>query len=195
MLVKPIRREFLVALAALAGSGCFGKFAATNALYDWNKDVSDNKWLRWLVFLVLIILPVYGLFIIADALVINTIEFFTGNNPIGGGHAKLPEGHTLASTRTRDPNVIRHEHRKNGELVQVVYVRRVSDHELHLANEQGRLLARAKLAADGAIEIYDAEGKLVRRAGAREQERIGALVGAGGRPSEALGIALDPRAA
>ena len=185
MTQRPARREFLVALAALAGSGCFGKFAATHALYDWNKDVSDNKWLRWLVFLVLVIIPVYELFILADAVVINTIEFFTDDNPVDGGRAKLPEGHTLASSRTNDPNVIRHEHRKDGEVVQVIFVRRVGDDEMQLLNADKQVVGRARLATDGAVEIFDAEGKLIRRTGAQEQARIGQALGAGVRPSEA----------
>lgn len=192
---KPVRREFLIALAALAGSGCFGKFAATNALYDWNVEVSDSKWLRWLVFLVLVILPVYGLFILADALVINTIEFFSGDNPVSGGHVKLPEGHTLASSRTNDPNVIRHEHRKDGKLVQVVYVRRVGERQMQILDAHGKLLARATLAEDGAIEVHDADGNLIRRADAREQEHLSTLLDAGGLPSEALATAARSRTA
>lgn len=182
----PDRRDFLIALAALCGSGCFGKFGATNALYDWNVEVSDNKWLRWLVFLVLVIVPVYGLFIIADALVINTIEFFSGNNPVGGGHVKLQNGQTLTSMRTSDPNVIRHEHRKDGKLVRVVYVRRVGEHEMRLCDQAGHILARARLLANGAVELYDGRGKRLRTVTPREQEHIGRLVGSGVSPSQAL---------
>lgn len=189
---RPDRRDFLIALAALCGSGCFGKFGATNALYDWNVGVSDNKWLRWLVFLVLVIVPVYGLFILADALVINTIEFFSGNNPVGGGHVKLENGHTLASTRTSDPNVIRHEHRKDGKLVQVVYVRRVDEDEMQLCDEAGRILARARLLANGAVELYDAHGKRVHTVTRKEQEHIGRLVSDGVSPSQALAEAAPP---
>ena len=155
------RRAMLAGTLALAASGCWGKFGATNALYDWNKGVSDSKWLRWLVFLLFIILPVYGLFIIADALVLNTIEFFSGDNPVGGGHAELEDGHTLDSKRTSDPNVIRHEHRQHGKLVQVLYMRRVNDDELQLLDEHMRLLARARVLPNGEVELRDPNGKLL----------------------------------
>lgn len=190
MLPTPDRRTFLIALAALGGSACFGKFGATFSLYDWNVGVSDNKWLRWLVFLLLIVVPVYVLFAIADILVINTLEFFSGNNPVSGGHVKLKNGHSLASTRTSDPNVIRHEHRQHGKLVQVVYVRRVGDEEMHLCDAAGHIIARARLAPGGAVELYDGAGKLLRTVTPDEQQRIGALVGTGAAPSEAFAEAV-----
>ena len=55
-----------VAVAVIAGfgplatAGCFGNFALTRKVYDYNKDVSSDKWVRWLVFLVLNVIPVYG---------------------------------------------------------------------------------------------------------------------------------------
>ena len=137
------RRAALTAALSLFATGCFGEFAATRALYKWNTDVSDNKWLRWLVFLVLAILPVYGLFILADAIVINTIEFFSGDNPVSHSHSSSSNGHTLASTRTGDPNLIKHEEKdKDGKVVRTFYVRRVSDHEVVLLDEKMRVVSR-----------------------------------------------------
>src|SRR3712207_767327 len=72
----------LVAMS-LQMTGCFGKFSLTRAMWDFNKNVSGNKFVQWAVFLVMIIVPVYGVGTLVDALVINSIEFWTGNNPIG----------------------------------------------------------------------------------------------------------------
>jgi hypothetical protein len=155
------RRALVAGSAAVLASGCFGKFGATMALYDWNKDVSDSKWLRWLVFLVLVILPVYGLFVLADVLVLNTIEFFTGNNPVSGGHVELEDGHTLTSKRTDDPNLIRHEHRKDGKLVRVLFVRRVSDEEFVLLDERHRVLTRVKLDEKRRATLLDGRGRVL----------------------------------
>jgi hypothetical protein len=180
------RRSLLVGALALSASGCWGKFGATNALYDWNHGVSDSKWLRWLVFLLFVILPVYGLFIIADALVINTIEFFSGDNPISGGHAKLEDGHTVDSTRTSDPNVVRHEHRQHGKLVQVLYMRRVDDDELQLLDDKMRLIARARVLPNGDVELRDPNGKLLSSLDADKQARIAAALESGAMPSMAM---------
>lgn len=64
----------------LLGTGCIGTFELTNSVYDWNQRVSDSRWAREGVFLVLVILPVYGLTLLADALIFNSIEFWTGDN-------------------------------------------------------------------------------------------------------------------
>jgi hypothetical protein len=189
-MAKPViqltRRAALGAGLALLGSGCFGGFGATHSLYKWNTDVSDNKWLRWLVFLVLIIVPVYGLFILADALVLNTIEFFSGKNPINGGTAQLGGGHTLTSSRTTDPNVIRHEHRKDGKLVRVLYVKRVNDREMLLLDEHFHVLTGVELNAHGKVSLRDGTGRELAALGAAEIERIGLALEAGASPLNAV---------
>jgi hypothetical protein len=183
---REARRQFLAGSLALAASGCFGSFGATNALYDWNTEVSDSKWLRWLVFLVLIILPVYGLFILADALVINTIEFFSGKNPVSGGTTALGDGNTLHSSRTEDPNLVRHEHRKDGKVVRVLYVRRLSADELQLLDEKLQLLAKATRRADGAFELRDAKGRRVTVIEADKLPAISRALDAGKTPTQAV---------
>lgn len=60
---------------------CIGSFGLTNKCYDWNNSIGD-KWINELVFIGLSILPVYEICVVADAVVFNSIEFWTGNNPI-----------------------------------------------------------------------------------------------------------------
>ncbi|MDR0969794.1 MAG: DUF3332 domain-containing protein [Lentimicrobiaceae bacterium] len=82
-----MKRKISIAVAALALAGCFtftsciGSFGLTKKVLDWNKSVGD-KWVNELVFLALSILPVYEITVFADVIVLNTIEFWTGNNPI-----------------------------------------------------------------------------------------------------------------
>jgi hypothetical protein len=72
----------LSAAAVLGTSGCFGSFNLTRKLYGFNKDVSKEKFVRELVFLGLNIVPIYGVAGLIDAVVANTVEFWTGENPI-----------------------------------------------------------------------------------------------------------------
>jgi len=69
----------LVAMPAL--QGCYGKFAATQKLYKWNGTVGD-KWVNSIVMVALNIIPVYGIAGAADIIVLNTVEFWTGSNPL-----------------------------------------------------------------------------------------------------------------
>lgn len=70
---------------ALGGSmlftSCIGQFALTNKVMDWNKQVG-SKFVNELVFFAFWVLPVYEVTAIADLLVINSIEFWSGNNPL-----------------------------------------------------------------------------------------------------------------
>jgi len=72
----------MAATAVLGTSGCFGSFNLTRKLYGFNKDVSKDKFVRELVFLGLNIVPIYGVAGLIDAVVANTVEFWTGENPI-----------------------------------------------------------------------------------------------------------------
>lgn len=73
---------------ALAGSmtlsSCIGSFALTNKLLNWNNQIC-NKFVNELVFLAFWIIPVYEVTSIADVLVLNSVEFWSGTNPIAMG--------------------------------------------------------------------------------------------------------------
>lgn len=73
-----------VAIAALlcsSLSSCMGKFALTKNVYAWNEQIS-NKFVNELVFVAFLILPVYEVCGLADILVLNSIEFWSGDNPM-----------------------------------------------------------------------------------------------------------------
>ena len=71
----------LLALMLFA-SGCYGPFNLTRRLYQWNGQAGTTKWEREFVFILLAWLPVYGLTVLGDAVVFNSMEFWTGNNPV-----------------------------------------------------------------------------------------------------------------
>lgn len=79
-----------VLAASLICSSCIGSFALTNKLLTWNKQVG-NKFVNELVFFAFWILPVYEVSGLADILVINSIEFWSGSNPMAKGK-KVIEG-------------------------------------------------------------------------------------------------------
>jgi len=144
-------------------TGCFGSFGATTALWKFNKGVSDNKWLQWLVFLGLSILPVYALFVLGDVIVINTIEFYTGKNPIASAQ-NLGGGRTLAlSQDAKDPNLVRAEIRTEREgapaLVRVFFIEK-QDTGLVIMDEQRRVVTRTT-GQRGLIELFGRDGELL----------------------------------
>lgn len=73
-------------------SSCIGSFALVNNLKDWNQGIG-NKFVNELVFIALHIVPVYEIAVLADVLVINSIEFWSGNNPVANvGEVKTVKG-------------------------------------------------------------------------------------------------------
>ena len=65
---------------AMLTSSCVGSFSLFNRLANWNRQATNEKFLNELIFI--IISPAYAICGMADALVLNTIEFWSGNNPM-----------------------------------------------------------------------------------------------------------------
>ncbi len=86
---KLIRVGLVLAVCSSLGlSSCIGSFALTNKLLSWNQTIS-NKVVNEIVFVAFWILPVYEVSGIADLLVINSIEFWSGDNPMACGTKRI----------------------------------------------------------------------------------------------------------
>ncbi len=74
---KIIRNSALMLAVAFMLSSCMGSFSLTKKLYNWNDNVGD-KWINEVIFLAFNIIPVYDVCLFADAVVFNSVEFWTG---------------------------------------------------------------------------------------------------------------------
>lgn len=86
-----------VTCALLCGSimfsSCIGSFSLFNKVRDWNEGITDNKFINELLFLAMWIVPVYEISMLADIWVLNSIEFWTGDNPVANaGEVKRIKG-------------------------------------------------------------------------------------------------------
>ena len=73
-------------------SSCIGSFGLLNRLNSWNHTVG-NKFVNELVFVALCIVQVYTVAGLADLLVLNSIEFWSGENPVANvGEVKQVKG-------------------------------------------------------------------------------------------------------
>lgn len=91
--MKKVSKGLLVAAMCavmLTMNSCIGSFTLFNRLQSWNNHVG-NKFVNELVFFGFWILPVYEVSILADVLVLNSIEFWSGENPMAQGE-KIIEG-------------------------------------------------------------------------------------------------------
>lgn len=71
---------------------CIGSFNLTNRLLTWNRSI-DNKFVNELVFVAFWILPVYEVSGLADLLVLNSIEFWSGKNAVAQGTSVIESDH------------------------------------------------------------------------------------------------------
>lgn len=72
----------LLSVTALGAAGCLGSFKLTTGMWDWNKKATDDKWLNELIFLGMVIIPVYEIGLLVDAIVLNSIEFWKGEESV-----------------------------------------------------------------------------------------------------------------
>ncbi len=80
--MKRIKPTLIALVVALLLSSCYGPFKLTRNLHDWNGSLGD-EWVNSLVFYGLLVVPVYEVAAAIDVLILNTIEFWTGDNPVG----------------------------------------------------------------------------------------------------------------
>ena len=68
--------------SCIAFTSCIGSFKLSNKVLSWNKQVSNSKFVNEVVFFCFWVIPVYEVTTIADVLVVNSIEFWSGDNPL-----------------------------------------------------------------------------------------------------------------
>ena len=66
---------------SMAFTSCIGSFGLTNKLLSWNQSI-NSKFVNELVFVAFHIIPVYEITCLADLLVLNSIEFWSGDSPV-----------------------------------------------------------------------------------------------------------------
>ncbi len=80
-ITRTVAAIMAAAFLGITASSCIGSFALTNKLLSWNRQI-DSKFVNELVFIAFWILPVYEVSALADVVVLNSIEFWSGNNPV-----------------------------------------------------------------------------------------------------------------
>jgi len=135
MRLSTARRTAVLAIAAvglLGSSACFGSFNLTRKVWTFNKNVSPDKFVQELVFLAFAAIPVYSIAAGLDALIINSIEFWTGENPVQIAKRTTTDDGRLLVQRTavtESERVMVIEELKDEEIVSTTTVRMPNDGE------------------------------------------------------------------
>lgn len=124
-------KKTLIALLSVfsmtMATNCYGGFVATKKIYNWNGGLG-NKWVNSIVMWVMIIVPVYPIAGIVDFLILNTLEFWTGSNPLAMKDGQVEtqivkrDGKEFEITATKNQFAIREiANGVKGEPVYLVY--------------------------------------------------------------------------
>ncbi len=88
-------------------AGCYGSFSLTKKVYDWNGSLG-NKWMNTVVMWILMWLPVYEAAGFIDFAILNSVEFWTGTNPLA-----MEDGQQQVKYATNDGKTYKIEMQKN----------------------------------------------------------------------------------
>ncbi|MCQ2061490.1 MAG: DUF3332 domain-containing protein [Fibrobacter sp.] len=136
----------LVCAGMITLTGCYGSNACFNKLHDWNGTLG-NKWLNSIVHFFLMIFGIYGICLgLIDGLVLNTVEFWTGSNPLAGGDSYFEQdaqGNSIAAVKNADGTMSVELTTAAGEKANLTLERDAD--VVRALDEQGNLVAQYEL--------------------------------------------------
>jgi hypothetical protein len=168
-----------IVLAVVLGSfltfttACYGPFNLTRSVYHWNSNIKgsgevNEKWMKEFVFFGMIIIPVYMFSSLLDAFIFNSIQFWTGGNPIkandaeGNGATRVVRlgGITVTMAESDRGTTVTYE--QNG-IVERRAMIETSATGYRLISDTGTLLAEAEMGQDGSVTLLDRDCQVIRQ--------------------------------
>lgn len=134
---------------------CTGPFKLTKRVHNWQTSFED-KWVDEVAFLGCVILPVYSLSTLGDAIIFNSIEFWTGENPLDETVTLKGDGKTVEVALQEDGSI------RISDRQQVLTLDR-TNRGVTATDAEGELMYRAVRDESGRVSVYDASGQLVKR--------------------------------
>lgn len=150
-----------LAMALVLGiQGCYGSFALTRKLWKWNGTMG-NKFVNELVFLVCNILPVYGIAGFLDAVIINSVEFWSGKNPMTS--QVITQGDKMVKMDyDKASGLVNVSVFEKGQLTGKMAMKQTEDGIVAVdSKDSSKVLYHASVAADGKAFLADARGVVV----------------------------------
>ncbi|MBR5435245.1 MAG: DUF3332 domain-containing protein [Muribaculaceae bacterium] len=147
----------LAMAGTLVMNSCIGSFSLFNKYAEWQRTMSDSKFLNAIVGFVL--MPVVGsITLFIDAVVLNTIEFWTGDNPMAKNVGKTQkilggDGRYYAVKTLEDGYEIT---TPDGEKMKFLYDR---ENNAWMQVQNGEVKEMFRFNADGTVKVNTPEGQ------------------------------------
>ena len=160
----------------MMASGCYGPFTLVRKVWKWNGEVSDNKWVVELVYLVCSWLPVYGIAGLADAVIFNSVIFWTGKSMLVDNTDTTPKTKRIVrkdseTVLSQAGNEYRIEQYQHGKQTASLIMHREGN-GMVAYDAQGTKLFSANTQANGGIVVANAKGEQVASYSAEQAHRM-----------------------
>jgi hypothetical protein len=139
--MRAIVVSLLFAGLMLSNTACIGRMATSGVVGKFNLSVTESKWGRELVFLCLYIIPVYPTAGLIDLIIVNSIEFWSGTNPLNGEPRLARAGdqkHVVGENGSEAISTLR----EDGSIDIEVRGPDGNSHFVNIVREEGRVVAR-----------------------------------------------------
>lgn len=158
--MKKTKLRIVTALVggSLLFSSCIGSFGLWSNLKDWNQGIG-NKFVNEVVFLAFHIVPVYEVAYLADILVLNSIEFWSGSNPVAElGSIRTVQGENgNYAIRTNEDGYTITKEGDEGKELNLVYN---AEKRTWNAEAEGKSFELIRMNEDGTISYQQPDGSL-----------------------------------
>jgi hypothetical protein len=141
--------------------GCYGEFPLTHMVYRFNGDITNSKVVHTVLFWIFVILPVYDIAVIGDAVIFNLIEFWTGKE-LDEARIEQADGSELSLTPSAGGGEAVLSLTRDGHAEPRAVFRRISDTECEVRPPDGTLAGKVLQRPDGSLVLTDARGHTVR---------------------------------
>lgn len=151
-----------IAVALLSGSllfsSCIGSFGLWSNLKDWNQGIG-NKFVNEIVFVAFHLVPVYEVAYLADILVLNSIEFWSGSNPVAElGSIRTVKGEKgNYAIRTNENGYTITKEGEEGKELNLVYN---AEKRTWNAEAEGQSFELIRMNEDGTVSYQQQDGSI-----------------------------------
>lgn len=159
MKIRHLKVSALLLAATLLTSSCVGSFSLFNRVAKWNTHATSSKFLNEIIFI--LISPAYAVCAVADVLVLNTIEFWSGSNPLAQKVGTVQEvtgkdGLIYAVKTLRNGYEVTSP---NGEVVSFIYDKKTNSWS---QEQNGKKVEIFRFNDDGTIQARLSDGETIR---------------------------------
>src|SRR5689334_12499161 len=153
-------------------AACYGPFNLTRNVYHWNSNIKgsgevNEKWMKEIVFFGMIVIPVYMFSALLDAFVFNSIQFWSGDNPIkltrdadGYIHEVQLGDTTISAVWSEDHRLAALTYRQQGQITKTATIVEQGG-SFRMVEDGDSSIYVSEFSVDGGVNILDRDCRLV----------------------------------